>query len=107
MDEPERTTPSATLPVTMTFYSEKDLARVRHAFKTACSDLLIAHSAERRGPIDRDRVTECVNALLDALMELEVVEETMRIEGNFSLAPEDVEHIRPVERAIKAPGGSS
>jgi hypothetical protein len=45
-------------------------------------------------PVNDADVSRCVDALLDALIELEVVEELMRIEGTFALDAEDLRHLR-------------
>jgi hypothetical protein len=92
--------------LTMPLYSEKDLTRVRHVFEITCAELVTARGAQSQESISKDQVSRCIEALLDALIELEVVEETMRIEGNFVLAPEDIDHLRPTEGAGKKPDAS-
>lgn len=86
----------------MSLYSEKDLARVRNIFDHACADLFKARDSGTSAPVSREALSRCIDALLDALIDLEVVEESMRIEGNLPMGEDDLAHIRPTPSA----GGS-
>lgn len=88
----------------MSLYTEKDLARVRHVFETVCGELLRAHtSQDATATVKKDDVTRCIDALLDALIELEVVEQAMRIEGNYPLSPEAASHLVPPSKPDASP----
>ena len=68
---------------------------VRCAFEMTCTELLAAHGLSDQPPVNDADVSRCVDALLDALIEVEVVDELMRSEGTCALDADDLRHLRP------------
>jgi AraC family transcriptional regulator of adaptative response/methylated-DNA-[protein]-cysteine methyltransferase len=74
-------------------YTTAQLTRAREKFGEACAELLAARRAMAQG-LDIGKVYSArVDALLAASLDLEIIQEVMRMEGNFPLDSSDQTHL--------------
>lgn len=74
-------------------YSDEELKQALVAFDSACASLFESHgSNENSSELEQQR-RSCMDALLSALADLEVIQEVMRIQGNYPLNTIDIERL--------------
>lgn len=81
-------------------YSVDQMKQARAAFDEACAKLIAAKNAQGQGPDGINAYSECLDALLSASVDLEVIQEIMRMEGNFPLDAGDQTHLH-LERLVR------
>ena len=74
-------------------YSVDELKQARAVFEEACAKLLAAKQELGLWLEGVGAYGACIDALLSASVDLEVIQEIMRMEGNFPLDPADQAHL--------------